>query len=282
MVPRPEILLIGADGTLGTAFSGLLAARSGLRWTQRDINLTDSESIEGKIRSAMPRILINAAAYTNVDGAETDETLANAINGTAVREMARACNSIGARFVHFSTDYVFDGTTEDGYREDDAPKPLGAYGRSKLLGEQFATDELATTLIIRTSRLYGLASSPTAKKNFVVRMLELAADRPEVKVVDDERTSPTYAPDLAQAALTLVDSGATGIYHRSNDRSCTWREFATEIFAQAGKQVAVRPVPGSTFPRAAQRPRNSTLISTKAPVLRPWQTALADYLSMLS
>lgn len=282
MQHHTEYLIIGADGTLGTSFSKLLALAHPVLWTQRDIDLTDVAAIESKIRAASPNILINAAAYTNVDGAESDESTANLINGSAVQMLAKACGTIGAQFVHFSTDYVFDGSAKDGYREHDVPNPINAYGRSKLLGEQLAAEELPTTLIVRTSRLYGNATVATAKKNFVVRMLELATQQPEIKAVDDERTSPTYADDLARATISLIKDGARGIYHRTNDRSCTWYEFAQEIFRQAKKEVDVTPVPGSAFPRAAKRPVHSTLLTTKVPALRAWQDALTEYLSMVS
>ncbi|MBI4426489.1 MAG: dTDP-4-dehydrorhamnose reductase [Candidatus Kerfeldbacteria bacterium] len=273
-----KVLIIGADGTLGTALRRVLVSESVIAWTSADLDLSDLNSIAPKINSIRPEIVINAAAFTDVDQAEQDERRATIINGLAVGELAAACASFGSRFVQFSTDYVFDGRRSSGYDEQATPTPISAYGRSKYRGEQLLQQRGRDWLLIRTSRLFGQANGSSSKLDFVRRMLELAKTKPVVSVVNDETASPTYANDLAQATVALIQSGATGVFHRTNDGSCTWFGLAKEIFALVNVSVRLNPVSGSAFPRPAARPRYSVLRSTKLPPLRPWPAALHDYL----
>lgn len=276
-----KILLIGSDGTLGTSFRTLIDSSYELvSWTMRDCDLTDLESIGTKISAVAPDVILNASAYTDVDGAESHERVATLINGEAVGRIASYCASNGSMLVHFSTDYVFPGTTGVGYAEDDAPKPVNAYGRSKLQGEMLLGESGCRYLCIRTSRLFGRSSAAKGKKSFIDKMLELAGHASTISVVNDERTSPTYADDLARATLGLVRDGARGLYHRTNDGDCTWYEFAQEIFSIVQLPVALVAVQGSAFPRPAERPVCSTLRSTKLPILRSWQESLKEYLSL--
>lgn len=276
-----KILLIGSDGTLGTAFRTLIEPSYELvAWTMGDCDLTDCESIGTKLSVVAPDVIINASAYTDVDGAESHERIATLINGDAVGRIASYCASEHATLVHFSTDYVFPGTAGTGYAEYDVPKPVNAYGRSKLHGEMLLRESGCNYLCIRTSRLFGRSSTPKGKKSFIDKMLELAGHTPTISVVNDERTSPTYANDLVQATLGLIRDGARGLYHRTNDGDCTWYEFAQKIFSIVQLPVALVPVQGSAFPRPAERPVCSTLRSTKLPKLRPWQESLKEYLSL--
>jgi dTDP-4-dehydrorhamnose reductase len=231
-----------------------------------ELDITDKVKIQSYIRSEKPAIVINAAAYTNVEGAEDHQELAFAVNGTAPGDIAEACRETGSLLVHYSTDYVFNGKKEE-YFEDDSPDPLNVYGESKLLGEELIRENLDPYLIIRTSWLYGPCG-----KNFVDSMIALSAQMEFVRVVDDQFGRPTYTKDLALATKEVLGK-EPGIYHIANGGTCSWYEFAKAIIPNA--------IPCSTneFPRRARRPRYSVLKSTKVTPLRHWREALADYLS---
>lgn len=276
-----KVLITGSDGTLGTALQRVFAAEQVTAWTLSDLDLSELDSIAGKVTSIQPELVINAAAFTDVDRAEQDERSATAINGDAVGTLAAVCASLGTRLVQFSTDYVFDGRQASGYDEQAVPAPVSAYGRSKYRGEQLLRQRGRDWLLIRTSRLFGRASGADSKLDFVRRMLALAKTQDIITVVDDETSSPTYVEDLAGAVATLVVAKANGVFHRTNDGSCTWYAFAKEVFAQAGLSVTLKPVSASAFPRPAARPQFSVLRSSKLPPLRPWAVALGDYLRTL-
>ncbi|MBI4089767.1 MAG: dTDP-4-dehydrorhamnose reductase [Candidatus Kerfeldbacteria bacterium] len=276
-----RILLVGAQGTLGTALQPAFHDQELVAWDQTDIDLSDLSSIAPKVQSVQPQLVINAAAFTDVDRAEQDEPRATAINGSAVGELAAVCAKIGVTLVQLSTDYVFDGRQTNGYDESAEPAPLSAYGRSKYRGEQLLQQRGRDWILVRTSRLFGQARGTSSKLDFVQRMLQQATQSDMLSVVDDEISSPTYAEDLAQAVAALIDSKVRGVVHRTNDGACTWYEFAREIFAQAGVSVKLEPVPASAFPRPAVRPKYSVLRSTKLPPLRHWREAVGDYVRTL-
>jgi dTDP-4-dehydrorhamnose reductase len=212
-----KVLITGSDGTLGTALQRVFMAEQVTAWTLSDLDLSDLDSIAKKISSVRPELVINAAAFTDVDRAEQDERLATVVNGDAVGKLAAACASLGIRLIQFSTDYVFDGRQAGGYDEQAVPAPISAYGRSKYRGEQLLRQRGRDWLLIRTSRLFGRASGADSKLDFVRRMLALAKTEDVVTVVDDETSSPTYAEDLAGAVATLVVEKANGVFHRTND-----------------------------------------------------------------
>lgn len=276
-----KIIIIGAKGTLGLALAGAFSGDDPILWDIEDCDITDEKETIKKISAIRPDVIINAAGYTDVDGAEKNEALANSINGHAVGNLARAARSTGAVLVHFGTDYVFDGTKKEGYAEGDAPDPVSAYGRSKLLGEKEALKENDKTYIIRLSRLFGeAAENRRSKKNFVDLMLSLAEKNKELNVVDEEVSSPTYAPDLAAKTKEIVfDNMPFGVYHCPNGGSCTWHEFAKEIFLIKNSDVPLCRVSGDHFKRAAKRPAYSVLLNTKLSPMRPWQEVLREYLS---
>lgn len=275
-----RLLLFGANGTLGSSLRRVFAEHDIEALTSRDVDLTAIETIAPSILSRTPDIIINAAAYNNVDGAESHAALAMTINGTAVGEMARAASRLKIPIVHFSTDYVFDGVREDGYAESDAPNPKSAYARSKQKGEELVQTECERHILIRTSRLYGLQGSASeSKPSFVNIMLKLAKERERIEVVDEERSSPTYADDLAEATKSLVDQNHFGLFHRTNDGSCTWFEFAKEIFTEIHWRGTLIPVTSERIQRLAQRPLYSILRTTKVPPLRHWKNALHSYLT---
>jgi glucose-1-phosphate thymidylyltransferase short form/dTDP-4-dehydrorhamnose reductase len=277
-----EILIVGAKGMLGQELAKTFSQYELILWDKEELDITDAEAVKKAIRELKPELIINSAAYNAVDDCETNFELAKKINADGPVNLAKAANSIGAVFVHYSTDYVFDGAKKEGYVEYDLPAPISRYGESKYLGEEVLEHNEATFLI-RTSRLFGKqASAPGAKKSFVEAMLKLADEKDELELVDEEQSSPTYAADLAEQTKLLVEgSYLPGIYHATNEGSCTWYEFASEIFRQSGKTAKVHRVNADRFPRPARRPKFSSLKNTKLPRMRLWQEALADFLKAI-
>jgi dTDP-4-dehydrorhamnose reductase len=270
------ILVVGANGMLGSDLMALLGERA--RGVDiDDIDITDLQSTERVVRAIHPRVLVNCAAYTDVDGCESNAETAMQVNGEGVAHLAMATRAIGARLVQISTDYVFDGSKGSPYLEDDLPHPLGIYGESKLAGEMNAAFN-PDHLIVRTQWLYGLHG-----KNFVETMLRLASEKDELSVVDDQIGSPTWTVDLARAIIALIDRGCTGIYHAANAGFCSWNGFARAIFREAGVAVPVHPMTTEQLNRPARRPLYSTLDCGKLERdagfrPRPWLDALRAYL----
>lgn len=279
-----KVIITGAKGMLGQEIVRVFSADplwQVVGWDFENLDITEAKSVENKLTAAEPQLVINCAAYNNVDGAETDPARAELLNSTAVANLARTTAQLGATLVHFSTDYVFDGAKRDGYVEADVPNPQSVYARTKAAGEVAARGN-PNHYVIRLSRLFGKpAVSVNAKKSFVDVMLGLAATQPTITVVDGEFASPTFAPDLARATYDMVKlQSPFGTYHRTNDGACTWHTFSQEIFRLAGKQVIVEPIPAEQYPRPAARPAYSQLRTTKLPPLRSWQDALAEYLGV--
>lgn len=277
-----KLIITGAKGMLGQEIVRVFSADplwQVVAWDFENLDITDAKSVENKLTAAEPQLVINCAAYNNVDGAETVPDKAELLNVTAVMNLARTTAQLGATLVHFSTDYVFEGTNRDGYVEADAVSPQGVYAKTKAAGE-IAVRENPNHYVIRLSRLFGKpAASTNAKKSFVDVMLGMAETQSTISVVDGEYSSPTYAPDLARATYDMIKlQSPFGTYHRTNDGACTWYTFAQEIFRISGKNVTVQPVPPDKFPRPAARPAYSQLRTTKLPPLRAWQDALAEYL----
>ena len=272
------ILVVGSNGMLGQELMGLFG--SAARGVDVDeIDITDLESVQRVLITLKPRAVVNAAAYTDVDGCEAQAELALQVNGEGGAHLAMISKEIGAKLVQVSTDYVFDGGKDLPYQEDDAPAPLSIYGESKLAGEmnaRFNPDHL----IVRTQWLYGHAG-----KNFVETMLTLAGQRSELTVVDDQIGSPTWTYDLALAIKALIDKGCRGTYHAANTGFVSWNGFAREIFRLADLDVAVTPMSTAQLGRPAPRPLHSTLDCGKLAqdtglVARPWQEALKRYLEL--
>jgi dTDP-4-dehydrorhamnose reductase len=244
-----------------------------------EIDITSLESTERIIRTLKPETVINCAAYTDVDGCETDVETAMRVNAEGVAHLAMASREIGARLVHVSTDYVFDGGKGSPYAEDDAPCPLGVYGESKLAGELNAAFN-PDHLIVRTQWLYGLHG-----KNFVETMLRLAGEKDELAVVDDQIGSPTWTVDLARAILALLKTGHRGIYHAANSGFCSWNGFAQAIFEESGLSVKVNRMTTDELNRPARRPLYSTLDCSRLERdtgfrPQPWRSALKTYLQL--
>lgn len=272
------ILVVGANGMLGHDLMQVLSGE--IRGVDiGDIDITSIESVQRVLLTLKPAVIINAAAYTDVDGCETRRDLAMQVNGEGVGNLALTAREIGARLVQISTDYVFDGGKGSPYVEDDPTQPLSVYGESKLAGElnvRMAPDYL----IVRTQWLYGVHG-----KNFVETMLRLAGEQKELAVVDDQVGSPTWTVDLSMAIRALLEKGCCGTYHVANAGYCSWNEFARTIFAEAGMEITVRPMTTKDLDRPARRPLYSTLDCGK--LIRdtgfrpgPWQDALGKYLQL--
>lgn len=272
------ILVVGANGMLGRDLLSLLGER-GQGVDIDEIDITLPESVLKVIGLLKPEVVINCAAYTDVDGCEGNIETAMAVNGEGVAYLAMACRDLGALLVQISTDYIFDGGKGTPYVEDDAPCPLSVYGESKLAGEMNAAF-CPEHLIVRTQWLYGVHG-----KNFVETMLRLGAEKDELTVVDDQIGSPTWTVDLARAIIALIDSGCRGIYHAANSGYCSWNGFAEAIFEEAGLNVSVRPMTTTELNRPARRPLYSTLECSKLAGdtgFRPqaWRDALREYLKL--
>ncbi len=264
-----KVAVFGGAGQLGTELRAEFSAR-GFHvesFGRSNADITNAANVEQALAKFDPEIVLNAAAYNQVDVAEQEPLTAFQVNGLAVRNLAVACRQNDAQLVHFSTDYVFDGLAGRAYREDDEPHPLGAYAVSKLAGELYARAYLDRPLIIRTSGVFGPAGLETARGNFVEMMLRLAAKDQPIRVVEDHVASPTFAPALAARAADLVDRGADGIYHLGGGAPISWYEWAAKIFAAAGLKPPLKPTNEREFRTPARRPRYSALSNAKAEAL---------------
>ena len=314
-----KIVIIGAKGMLGkdlgrVFFDPYAPAGSGSRLKRRDfilylldkdeLDITDKESVQKVFSDLKPDIVINAAAYTDVDGCETNRELAMKVNGVAPGYLAEASRDIGAVLVHYSTDYVFDGNKKEGYDEDDEPgDAINFYGESKLAGERAVREAGGSYYIIRTSWLFGgwpsyAKASEGKPKNFVETILKLAQEINRIKVVNDQYGKPTFSLDLARKTRELIESKLVrrsfseggkdfGVYHITNEPTTTWYDFAKEIVEQIKNTrdntsiiPSILPCASSEFPRPAKRPQYSILKNTKLSPMRPWQEALREYLSL--
>ena len=297
-----RVLVTGARGQVGAAVARMLAGRAEVVAHAHDtLDLTKPRDIAARVREARPAVIVNAAAYTAVDRAESDEAAAHAVNAVAPGVLGEEARRAGALLVHYSTDYVFDGTKSAPYVENDAPNPLNVYGRTKLDGESAIAGSGAAYVVLRTSWVYGPDGG-----NFVRTMLRLAGERDELRIVDDQRGAPTSSLQLARATLAILGEGATlesegvekakaatGLYHATASGTTTWCGFAQAIFDEWSKRArspfrAPRLVPIATrdYPTPARRPANSVLDSSRLARalgvrLGPWREALGETLDRL-
>jgi len=258
-----NILITGANGQLGNEMRRV-SINSKNRYIFTDVaelNITDKDAIRKMIDGEKISVVVNCAAYTNVDKAEDDETTADLLNNKAVKNIAEACKELDATLIHISTDYVFQGDKNTPRKEDEHTNPMGAYGRTKLAGEESVKHSGCKYIIIRTAWLY----SPFGK-NFVKTMRKLTSDKDSIKVVFDQVGTPTYAGDLAAVIYKIIENnmlGKTGFYHFSNEGVCSWYDFAQEICALSGNSCDVEPCHSDEFPSKVQRPSFSVLDKTK-------------------
>lgn len=258
-----KILVTGANGQLGSEIKVLAANYSNFEFIFTDIAdfpLDNESEIIKNFNRIQPNIVINCAAYTAVDKAENDQEIADAINHLAIGTLASLCQANGAKLVHISTDYVFDGTSPIAYKEDAIPNPKSVYGVTKLAGEIACARNCPASIIIRTAWVYSEFGN-----NFVKTMLRLMEERDTLNVVNDQIGSPTYAADLAQAILTILDSAkwVSGNYHYSNEGEISWFDFAVEIRTLGQKSCEIIGIPASSYPTPAERPAFSLLDKSK-------------------
>lgn len=273
------MILILGHGNLGAALAKLYKAQNPLVLDRHQLDITDPAALKTRLTKLKPSLILNAAAFTDTAKAETTHRAeAAAVNTTAVGHLAQLAKKLGATLVHYSTDYVFDGQKQSGYRESDIPsKPLNHYGQTKLEGEKllfeaFGLNQQTATgalnaghsfYLIRTSWVFAKTTG------FPNKMLELAQKLPELKVINDQHGKPTYAPDLAAATKDLLDDRAPfGIYHLTNEPAMTWYDLAQMTFKAAGLSPKVTPVSSHAFPSALKRPAYAVLLNTKRPTLR--------------
>jgi dTDP-4-dehydrorhamnose reductase len=257
--------VFGSGGQLGQELCAELRRRGYevQGYERRQIDVCDPARVEEVLAQFDPRVVFNAAAYNQVDVAEREPQAAYMANALAVRNLALACRQMDARLVHYSTDYVFDGTLGRAYHETDATHPMGAYAVSKLAGELYAQAYLDRPLIIRTSGVYGPAGRTTNRGNFVEVMLRLAKGGQPIRVVQDLVASPAYAPLLASRSIDLLDRGQAGIFHVGGGTPISWFDFAAIIFKTAGVQPELQPTTGREYRTEAQRPKYSALSNAK-------------------
>jgi dTDP-4-dehydrorhamnose reductase len=270
-----RILITGAKGQLGSALCDALGYETIIPKNFPDFDLTHS-SVEEEIADAAPDLIIHAAAFTDVDGAEREPDLALAVNARGTERVARAAVHLGARLMYISTDYVFDGLQRTPYREDDGPHPINRYGFSKWKGEQAVRMSGARALIIRTAWLYGVVG-----RNFVKSILRTAQSEPILKVVNDQCGCPTYAEDLAAAVAAVVAKDVEGVIHITNRGQCTWYEFAQAIIHEMGVSCSVTPISSEESGRLARRPAYSVLNTDRllslGVTLPQWNQALGRF-----
>jgi dTDP-4-dehydrorhamnose reductase len=275
-----RVTVFGASGLLGQELVRAAEAR-GAKLTalsSKDADLRDHARVEQVIRDSRPEWIILSAAFTDVDGCEANPDLALAVNCQGAVHVAQAARKVGSHLMFLSTDYVFDGTKGSPYEISDPRNPINVYGESKARAEERLLEMVSDVCIVRTSWLFGHGG-----RCFPATILKLAATRPEISVVNDQRGSPTFTHDLAPTVIQLCDQGARGIVHATNSGDCTWYEFAKEIMRMSGLPAAVKPVSTAEFPRPARRPAYSVLSAASLAAhgiqMPSWQDALRRYLA---
>ncbi|GAC1331555.1 MAG: dTDP-4-dehydrorhamnose reductase [Candidatus Dormibacteria bacterium] len=278
-----RVLVFGAGGQVGAELATLASAEGHevTALARRDHDITDAAATRERLLRSRADVVYNAAAYTAVDRAEGDSKVAHAINAVAPGVIAAACAEVGSKLVHYSTDYVFDGTATAPIPEDAPVAPLGVYGRTKLAGERAVRDAGGDAYVVRTAWVYGLRGS-----NFIRTVLRVTREKGAMRVVDDQRGSPTWARDLAAASLRLVGVAGPGIYHLTNSGECSWFDLAREVVTQAGVGAEIQPISTAEYPTPARRPAYSVLdnrrwLEADQPPLRPWQDAVSEFLAEL-
>ena len=283
-----SILILGGRGNLGSQLTKVFSADyETISLDREDLDVLDFPLLRAKIAEVKPDLIINTVAYNAVDKCEDNDEeydLAKKINIDGPKFLAEACLKIGATLIHYSTDYVFDGAKEGGYDENDEPKPINRYGKTKFHGEKRILELSGSGLkwyLIRTSKLFGpKGESEITKPSFFEIILEQSRKKPKLEIIDEELSCFTFTPDLARATKELVEKNSGyGLYHIVNSGACTWFQAAVELFKIADPKVEVKPVTGEKFDRPAKRPKFSVLLNTKLPPLRDYREALREYLN---
>jgi dTDP-4-dehydrorhamnose reductase len=279
-----RVLITGGGGQLGSDLEEQLRQRAEVRaLTRAALDITDEGVVGDVFAQFEPTLVINCAAFHNVEVCEREEDRSFEVNARAVGRLARRCSESGAKLVHLSTNYVFDGTAEGAYTEESMPAPRSIYAISKLAGEHCALAYSSDALVVRTAGLYGLHGSASKGGNFVTRMLARAREQGSLNVVADQRLTPTFTADLSSAILNAVDTRAHGVLHVTNGGETSWHGFTEAFVELTGTDVPVNPVQTIRSPGAADRPLNGVMRSVISERLglepmRPWRDALVEYL----
>ena len=278
-----KIIITGADGQLGRAFLELLFNSPNdvyevFPYSKEKLDITDAARVEAVCAEIMPDIIVNCAAFTKVDLCEIEIEKAYLVNSLGAYHLGKSANRYDAKLVHISTDYVFSGEQTEPYKENDAPNPKTIYGKSKLLGEELLLKKFENVLIVRTAWLYGHGSP-----NFVYTMMNLAEKNGVVKVVNDQIGSPSYTMDVAEGVLSLLKADRTGIYHITNEGSCSWYDFSKEIMRNLKVDKEVISISSEEYEFATPRPGYSVLdnqkLNREGICLRDWQSALVNFMT---
>lgn len=279
-----KLAIIGANGQLGSDLLEVFSAgHDVIGLNHSDIEITDANSVKKVLAALKPQIVLNTAAYNLVPDAEKFPEKAFQVNGTGVLNLARVCQDLGIRLVHYSTDYVFDGKKQKPYTEDDCPNPLNVYANTKLAGEYFALNYSDNSIVIRVSGIYGKVPSRGKGGNFVTTMLKLAKEKPEVRVVNDEILTPTPTDCIAKNTAALIKTGAAGLYHMSCEGECSWYEFAKTIWEVLQLETPLYAASVKDFPLTVKRPFYSVLANTNLDKLGinqmpDWKQGLKEFL----
>lgn len=276
-------MLLGAGGQLASDLQLLMADWDLVPLRHADLDICDYSAVRRTLTDLHPEIVINAAGFARVDDCEVQVETAFRVNALAVRHLAQLCSELNCVLVHFSTDYVFDGEKRTPYTEEDNPNPLNVYGVSKLAGEYFVRNICRKHFVVRSSGLYGEATSSGRGRNFVESMIRLVRENKPIRVVNDQVLSPTYTKDVARAVKLLAVTDRYGLYNITNSGECSWYEFATAIFELARLSPDFGPIDSQNFISRALRPGYSALANgkiehTTGTRMRPWETALRDLL----
>ena len=278
-----KVLVTGVKGQLGYDVVKDLEKRGHqpIGVDRDEMDLMDNEAIRTFIMDLKPEAIIHCAAYTAVDKAEEEVETCYQINAESVKVISECAKELDVKLIYISTDYVFDGTKEGEYVETDTPNPINVYGASKLKGEQYVQTLLEKYYIVRISWVFGVNGN-----NFIKTMRCLGSERDELNIINDQVGSPTYTADLAPLLVDMMETDKYGIYHAMNEETCSWYEFANEIFKQSGIEVKTNPITTDQYPTAAKRPMNSRMSKAKLKangfnLLPTWQEALAHYLKLI-
>jgi dTDP-4-dehydrorhamnose reductase len=282
-----KIAIIGASGQLGadTVAAFHAAGHEVAALDHAAVEVSSIQSVKQALEGIRPEVVVNTAAFHHVEKCEADPAQAFAMNGLGARNVAQVADSLGAKTVHISTDYVFDGVQQTAYTEEDAPAPLNVYGNTKLSGEFFVRSTTSRHFVMRVSAIYG--ANPCRAKgglNFVELMLKLSREREEVRVVDDEFVSPTPTVDIARQLVALSQTSEYGLYHASSEGNCSWYQFARAIFDAAGVKTRLERARPGEFPAKVPRPKfsvleNRALKQKSLNLFSPWQEGLQRYLA---
>lgn len=281
-----KVVIIGANGQLGSDLVEVLShSHEVIGLTHSDIEITNIDNVNDVLSSIKPDIILNTAAFHVVPEAEKFPEKAFQLNGTAVLNLAKICQDKKIRFLHYSTDYVFDGSKERPYTEKDAPNPLNVYATTKLAGEYFALNYCDMSYVLRVSGIYGKTPCRAKGGNFITTMIKLASEKPEIKVVDDEILTPTSTYSIAKNTAELIEQDTFGLYHMSAEGQCSWYEFAKVIWDVLKIKTPLHPTSVKEFNAPVKRPfysvlENSNLNTIGLNYMRNWKSDLQDFLKL--